>query len=251
MGFFAAALTHLVPGLLLVVHQQHLRQNLVDRAPQTVTVAPNSACRGWREGVNWAELGDWGRVLGLWVTGLSGWGKAYQKEARPTTNMSIALKILIPPKSTRRSTCTQGSEDCVRTRIMWHFLFGVGTGEWVLSSSRHGDCVGKFEIARAEAKHAHRGCGRSQRQGAAQTQRTHGAPGYSGAAGRTAALTRARARQPRPLPSTARRLAVTLATSTWKTMKTDHNSRRDGPLPSLPRSVYSLSVGKLQFRFRN
>ena len=166
------------------------------------------------------------------MTGLSGWGKAYQKEARPTTNMSIALKILIPPKSTRRSTCTQGSEDCVRTRIMWHFLFGVGTGEWVLSSSRHGDCVGKFEIARAEAKHAHRGCGRSQRQGAAQTQRTHGAPGYSGAAGRTAALTRARARQPRPLPSTARRLAVTLATSTWKTIKTDHDSRRDGPLAS-------------------
>ena len=48
--------------------------------------------------MNWAELGDWGGMLGLRVTALSGWGKAYQNEARPTTNMSIALKILIPPK---------------------------------------------------------------------------------------------------------------------------------------------------------
>ena len=73
------------------------------------------------------------------MTGLSKWDKPYQKEARPTTYMSIDLKILIPPKTTRRSTCTQESEDCVRTRVMWHFLFGVGTGEWVLSGSRHGD----------------------------------------------------------------------------------------------------------------
>ena len=105
MGFFAAALTNLVSGLLLVVHQQHLRQNLVDRAPQTVTVAPNSACRGWREGVNWAELGDWGGMLGLRVTGLSGWGKEDQEEARPTTNMSTSLKILTSPMNADFGTC--------------------------------------------------------------------------------------------------------------------------------------------------
>eukprot|EP00966_Prymnesium_polylepis_P098297 2276687-Prymnesium_polylepis.1 len=61
------------------------------------------------------------------MTGLSGWGRAYQEEARPTTYMSIDLKILIPSKTTRRSTCTQESEDWVRTKVMWHFLFGVGT----------------------------------------------------------------------------------------------------------------------------
>eukprot|EP00966_Prymnesium_polylepis_P160527 3711230-Prymnesium_polylepis.1 len=67
MGVFAAALPHLVPGVLPVGQQHHLRQKLVDRAPpQTVVVAPRSACRGsWREGVNWAELGDWG---GVWLT---------------------------------------------------------------------------------------------------------------------------------------------------------------------------------------
>ena len=45
--------------------------------------SPISACRGWRGGVNWAKLGEWGGLLGLWVTGLSGWGRAYHKEARP------------------------------------------------------------------------------------------------------------------------------------------------------------------------
>eukprot|EP00966_Prymnesium_polylepis_P249637 5771603-Prymnesium_polylepis.1 len=53
-----------------------------------------SACRGWRGGMNWAKLGEWGGLLGLWVAGLSGWGRAYQKEARLTTEMSIDLKIL-------------------------------------------------------------------------------------------------------------------------------------------------------------
>eukprot|EP00966_Prymnesium_polylepis_P005375 123680-Prymnesium_polylepis.1 len=53
------------------------------------------------------------------MTGLSGWGKAYQTEPRPTTYMSIDLKILIPPKTTHRSIFTQESEDCVRTRIMF------------------------------------------------------------------------------------------------------------------------------------
>ena len=52
---------------------------------------PMSACettvrRSKRDG-----LGDWGGLLGLWVTGLSGWGRAYQKEARPATYMSIDL----------------------------------------------------------------------------------------------------------------------------------------------------------------
>ena len=51
-----------------------------------------SACRGWRGGVNWTKLGELGGLLVLWVTGLSGWGRAYQKEARPTTEMSIDLK---------------------------------------------------------------------------------------------------------------------------------------------------------------
>eukprot|EP00966_Prymnesium_polylepis_P230346 5329632-Prymnesium_polylepis.1 len=39
----------------------------------------------------------------------------------------------------------------------------------------------------------------------------------------------ARTRQPRPLPSTASRLAVALATPPWKTVKTGHVSRRDRP----------------------
>ena len=44
--------------------------------------------------MNWTKLGELGGLLVLWVTGLSGWGRAYQKEARPTTEMSIDLKIL-------------------------------------------------------------------------------------------------------------------------------------------------------------
>eukprot|EP00966_Prymnesium_polylepis_P225778 5222474-Prymnesium_polylepis.1 len=59
--------------------------------------------------------------------------------------MSIDVKILFPPKILiRRSTCTQESEDCVRTReYVALSLWGrVGTGEWVLIGSRHGDCVG-------------------------------------------------------------------------------------------------------------
>eukprot|EP00966_Prymnesium_polylepis_P155739 3597265-Prymnesium_polylepis.1 len=39
MGSFAAALPHLVPRLLLVGQQHHLRQKLVEGAPQTVAVA--------------------------------------------------------------------------------------------------------------------------------------------------------------------------------------------------------------------
>eukprot|EP00966_Prymnesium_polylepis_P187894 4355569-Prymnesium_polylepis.3 len=50
-----------------------------------------------------------------------------------------------------------------------------------------------------------RGC-RRKRSG-----RTGGSGVFGRSRARTAALTRARARQPRPLPSTARRLAVTLA----------------------------------------
>ena len=64
--------------------------------------------------MNWAKLGEWGGLLGLWVTGLSGWGRAYQKEARPTTEMSIDLKILTSrfadhrAPRTRSCTCTYG-----------------------------------------------------------------------------------------------------------------------------------------------
>ena len=47
--------------------------------------------------MNWAKLGEWRGLLGLWVTGLSGWGRAYQKEARPTTEMSIVFEELDLP----------------------------------------------------------------------------------------------------------------------------------------------------------
>eukprot|EP00966_Prymnesium_polylepis_P224355 5189641-Prymnesium_polylepis.1 len=46
MVFFAAALAHLVPGLLHVGQQRHLRQKLVDGAPQTVAVAYQRLSRG-------------------------------------------------------------------------------------------------------------------------------------------------------------------------------------------------------------
>ena len=39
-------------------------------------------------------LGEWGGLMGLRVTGLSGWDRAYQKEASPATYMSIELNIL-------------------------------------------------------------------------------------------------------------------------------------------------------------
>eukprot|EP00966_Prymnesium_polylepis_P225479 5215934-Prymnesium_polylepis.1 len=67
MGFFAAALPHLLPGLLLVGQQYHLRQKLIDGAPQTVAVAPDerlrakTARRSKRDG-----LGEWG---GCWGSG--------------------------------------------------------------------------------------------------------------------------------------------------------------------------------------
>eukprot|EP00966_Prymnesium_polylepis_P207044 4795983-Prymnesium_polylepis.1 len=48
MGFVAAPLSHLVPGLLLDGQQRHLRQKLVYGAPQTVNKLslslPISAC---------------------------------------------------------------------------------------------------------------------------------------------------------------------------------------------------------------
>eukprot|EP00966_Prymnesium_polylepis_P020350 468817-Prymnesium_polylepis.1 len=34
-------------------------------------------------------LGEWGGVLGLWVTGLSWWDRAYQKKGRPATYTSF------------------------------------------------------------------------------------------------------------------------------------------------------------------
>ena len=39
-------------------------------------------------------MGEWGGVLGLWVTGRSWWDRAYQNEVRPATHMSIKLNIL-------------------------------------------------------------------------------------------------------------------------------------------------------------
>ena len=94
MGFFATPLAHLIPGGHLDGQHHHLRQKLVEGALQTVAVAHERLSRVERRG----ELGSTGRVggvLGLWVTGLSGWARAItQKEARPTTEMSIVLKIL-------------------------------------------------------------------------------------------------------------------------------------------------------------
>eukprot|EP00966_Prymnesium_polylepis_P295892 6833705-Prymnesium_polylepis.1 len=42
MGAFATPLVHLVPGGLLDGQQQHLRQKIVDGAPQTVS--PQGSC---------------------------------------------------------------------------------------------------------------------------------------------------------------------------------------------------------------
>ena len=50
-------------------------------------------------------LGEWGGLMGLRVTGLSGWDRAYQKEASPATYMSIELKILTSPMSADFGTC--------------------------------------------------------------------------------------------------------------------------------------------------
>ena len=50
----------------------------------------------------WASGGG---VLGLWVTGLSWWDRAYQKEVRPATHMSIKLNILTSPMSADFGTC--------------------------------------------------------------------------------------------------------------------------------------------------
>ena len=92
-AFFAAALPHLVLGYSSSVSSINCDKNS-SKERRRLSPSPMSACRGWRGGVNWAKLGEWGGLLGLWVTGLSGWGRAYQKEARPTTEMSIDLKIL-------------------------------------------------------------------------------------------------------------------------------------------------------------
>ena len=66
---------------------------------------PISACettvrRSKRDG-----LGEWGGLLGLWLTGLSWWDRGYQFEGRPATYMSTELKILTSPMSADFGTC--------------------------------------------------------------------------------------------------------------------------------------------------
>eukprot|EP00966_Prymnesium_polylepis_P135792 3138675-Prymnesium_polylepis.1 len=62
MGCFAAVLPHLTSldpwAILLVGQQHHLRQKT--RRLSALSPSPMSACRGWRGGVNWAKLGEWG-----------------------------------------------------------------------------------------------------------------------------------------------------------------------------------------------
>jgi hypothetical protein len=50
-------------------------------------------------------LGEWGGLLGLWLTGLSWWDRGYQFEGRPATYMSTELKILTSPMSADFGTC--------------------------------------------------------------------------------------------------------------------------------------------------
>ena len=50
-------------------------------------------------------LGEWGGLLGLWLTGLSWWDRGYQFEGRPATYMSTELKILTSPISADFGTC--------------------------------------------------------------------------------------------------------------------------------------------------
>eukprot|EP00966_Prymnesium_polylepis_P291929 6742098-Prymnesium_polylepis.1 len=50
----------------------------------------------------------WASGGGCWgsgVTRLSGWDRAYQKEARPATHMSIKLNTLTSPMSADFGTC--------------------------------------------------------------------------------------------------------------------------------------------------
>ena len=51
------------------------------------------------------DLGEWGGLLGLWLTGLSWWDRGYQFEGRPATYMSTELKILTSPMSADFGTC--------------------------------------------------------------------------------------------------------------------------------------------------
>ena len=77
---------------------------------------PMSACettvrRSKRDG-----LGEWGGLLGLWLTGLSWWDRGYQFEGRPATYMSTELKILTSPMSADFGTCdTSGRRDSSTT----------------------------------------------------------------------------------------------------------------------------------------
>ena len=65
MGFFATPLAQLIPGGHLDGQHHHLRQKLVDRAPQTVAVAPDERLSRMGARGNRAELDEWGGVLGL------------------------------------------------------------------------------------------------------------------------------------------------------------------------------------------
>ena len=64
-GIFATPLAHLIPGGHLDGQHHHLRQKLVDRAPQTVAVAPDERLSRMGARGNRAELDEWGGVLGL------------------------------------------------------------------------------------------------------------------------------------------------------------------------------------------
>ena len=114
MGFFATPLANLIPGGHLDGQHHHLRQKLVDRAPQTVAVAPDLRLatverrseRAWK-----------GAVVGLGtlrVAGVSWLGRAYQKDRRPKPLISLEKTILTSSPKTARRLDDQDRPDSAR-----------------------------------------------------------------------------------------------------------------------------------------
>ena len=98
MGFFATPLAHLIPGGHLDGQHHHLRQKLVDRAPQTVAVAPDERLSRMGARGNRAEMDEWGGGVGALNDRAEQVGQAVPKRSAPDDVHVDRFEDLDPPE---------------------------------------------------------------------------------------------------------------------------------------------------------